>query len=215
VLTQSDVFVCKVGRDSRIISVNICIYARISTDGQSIDSQLLELRGYCDRRSWTNIEEITDTTSGAKVSRKGLDRLMALVRRGKVDIVVTYKLDRVGRSLSHLAQIVDEFATHKVGLVIPSQGIDTTTKNAVAQAQLGMLAVFAEFERSMIVERVNAGLAAAKARGVKLGRPSRRNPNTDQVARLREQGMSGRMIAKQLGLTSSLVFKIIGQLKVA
>jgi DNA invertase Pin-like site-specific DNA recombinase len=214
VLTQSDVFVCKVGRDSRIISVNICIYARISTDGQSIDSQLLELRGYCDRRSWTNIEEITDTTSGAKVSRKGLDRLMALVRRGKVDIVVTYKLDRVGRSLSHLAQIVDEFATHKVGLVIPSQGIDTTTKNAVAQAQLGMLAVFAEFERSMIVERVHAGLAAAKARGVKLGRPSRRNPNTDQVAKLREKGMSGRMIAKQLGLTSSLVFKIIiGQLK--
>ena len=153
--------------------------------------------------------------SGATRSRAGLDQLMQLVRHGKLDIVIAYKLDRIGRSLSHLAQIVEEFATHKVGLVIPSQGIDTTVKNAVAEAQLGMLAVFAAFERSMIVERVNAGLAAAKAKGIKLGRPSRRNPHFNAVAKLRGSGMSGRRIAKQLGIGAPLAFKIIGQLKAA
>ena len=91
------------------------------------------------------------------------------MRRGKVDVVVAYKLDRIGRSLCHLALLVEEFATHKVGLVIPSQGIDTTVRNAVAEAQLGMLAVFAAFERSMIVERVNAGLSGSQGKGNQAG----------------------------------------------
>ena len=82
-----------------------------------------------------------------------------------------------------------------------------------SMAQLGMLAVFAAFERSMIVERVNAGLAAARAKGTRLGRPSRRNPHFDAVAKLRGEGLSGRKIAKQLGIGAALAFKIIGQLK--
>ena len=137
------------------------------------------------------------------------------MRAGKVDVIIAYKLDRIGRSLSHLALLVEEFATHKVGLVIPSQGIDTTVRNAVAEAQLGMLAVFAAFERSMIVERVDAGLAAARAKGTKLGRPSKRNPHFDAVAKLRGEGLSGRKIAEQLGIGAPLAFKIIGQLKAA
>jgi putative DNA-invertase from lambdoid prophage Rac len=197
------------------MSQNIFIYARVSTDTQSHDSQLAELRSYCQRRGWESVQEITDVVSGTTRSRSGLDRLMKLVRAGKVDVIITYKIDRIGRSLSDLALLVEEFASHKVGLVIPSQGIDTTVRNAVAEAQLGMLAVFAAFERSMIVERVNAGLAAARAKGTKLGRPSRRNRHTDAVAQLRSEGVSGREIAKQLGIGAPLTFKIIGQLKAA
>jgi DNA invertase Pin-like site-specific DNA recombinase len=86
--------------------MNTVIYARVSTDAQNHDSQLAELRSYCERRGWTNVQEITDVVSGATRSRKGLDQLMPLVRRGKVDVVIAYKLDRIGRSLSHLAQLV-------------------------------------------------------------------------------------------------------------
>ncbi len=95
---------------------------------------------------------------------------MSLVRRGKVNVVVCFKLDRLGRILSHLVQLVDEFATHGVALVVPSQGIDTSVKYPMAEMQLGMMAVFAQFERAIIVERVNAGLAPARKRGVRLGR---------------------------------------------
>jgi putative DNA-invertase from lambdoid prophage Rac len=209
-------FVWKYGVVLRNRSMNThrtVIYARVSTDTQSVDSQLLELRSYCERRGWTNPLEITDTVSGTTRTRKGLDRLMKLVRAGKADVIVAYKLDRIGRSLSHLALLVEELATHKVGLVIPSQGIDTSVKNAVAEAQLGMLAVFAAFERSMIVERVNSGLKVAKAKGIKLGRPSRRNPHYDAVRGLRAFGYSGPRIARELAIGLPLTYKLIGQLK--
>jgi DNA invertase Pin-like site-specific DNA recombinase len=105
----------------------VVIYARVSTDKQNHDSQLTELREYCARRKWTGVEEITDTVSGVNSSRKGLDRLMAAVRRGKVDIVVCYKLDRLGRSLAHLAAMIAEFTAHNVALIVPEQGIDTSS----------------------------------------------------------------------------------------
>ena len=101
----------------------------------------------CQPSGWTQVEEIVDTVSGVRSARKGLDRLMALVRRGKVDIVAVYKLDRLGRSLSHLAGMIDEFSSHGISLISVSQGIDTSANNAMAKMQLGMLSVFAEFER--------------------------------------------------------------------
>jgi DNA invertase Pin-like site-specific DNA recombinase len=189
------------------------IYSRVSTDRQSHDSQLTELRHYCANRGWTDVEEIIDTISGARNSRQGLDRLMSMVRHGKVSVVVCFKLDRLGRSLSHLVQLVDEFATHRVALVVPSQGIDTSAKNPMAEMQLGMMAVFAQFERAIIVERVNAGLAAAKKRGVRLGRPRKVNEHHEAVASLRAQGLSGRAIAKELGTSNSNVFRLIATLE--
>ena len=192
----------------------VIIYSRVSTDKQSHDSQLAELRHYCANRGWSEPEEIVDTISGTKNSRRGLDRLMAAVRRGKVNVVVCFKLDRLGRSLSHLVQLVDEFATHRVALVVPSQGIDTSAKNPMAEMQLGMMAVFAQFERAIIVERVNAGLAAAKRRGVRLGRPRKvMNEYRDGVLRLRAQGLTGRAIAKELGTSNSNVFRLIADLE--
>src|SRR5438552_1929484 len=99
--------------------MKVKIYARVSTDKQSHDSQLQELRRYCDRRGWNNVAEVVETVSGAKSSREGLDRLMAEVRRGKVDVILCFKLDRLGRSLAHLAQLIAEFQTHGVALVCP------------------------------------------------------------------------------------------------
>ena len=90
---------------------------------------------------------------------------MSLIRRGKVDVVVCFKLDRLGRSLSHLAQLIDEFSAHKVALVVPGQGIDTSQDNPAGKLQLHILCAMAEFERSLIHERVHAGLRAAKREG--------------------------------------------------
>ena len=145
----------------------VVIYARVSTNKQNHDSQLTELREYCERRKWEEVEEIVDTASGVKSSRAGLDRLMKAVRRGKVDIVVCYKLDRLGRSLAHLAAMIAEFTAHNVALVVPEQGIDTSAANSAARLQVNVLCAVAEFEREIIRERVNDGIAAAKARGVK------------------------------------------------
>ena len=193
----------------------VVIYARVSTDRQNHDTQLAELREYCAFRKWTNVEEIIDTVSGSKSSRKGLDRLMAAVRRGKVDIVVCYKLDRLGRSLAHLAAMIAEFTSHNVALVVPEQGIDTSGANSAARLQMNILCAVAEFEHEIIRERVNAGIARAKARGVKFGRPMTIDAHRDSVARLRAQGRTGRAIAKELGIPSSNVFRIIDQLEAA
>ena len=168
--------------------MKVAIYSRVSTDKQTHDSQLHELREYCRRRGWDSATEYCDVMSGAKFSRAGLDRLLAEVRRGKLDVIVCFKLDRLGRSLPHLAQIVGELSTHRVALVCPSQGIDTSGMNPAAQLQLNILMAIAEFERSIIQERVNAGLRAARARGVTLGRPDKLSRHHDAVKRLLKQG---------------------------
>jgi DNA invertase Pin-like site-specific DNA recombinase len=193
--------------------VKVRIYARVSTDKQSHDSQLQELRRYCERRDWHNVEEIIDTVSGAKSSRKGLDRLMAEVRRGRVDVILCYKLDRLGRSLAHLAQLIAEFQSHGVALVCPGQGIDTTNQNPAAQLQLSILCAVAEFEREVIRERVNAGIAAARLRGVRLGRPSTLGRHEKAVAGLMGEGLGVCAISRKLGLPLSSAHKLVTRLQ--
>jgi DNA invertase Pin-like site-specific DNA recombinase len=185
------------------------IYTRVSTDKQTDDSQLNELRDYCQRRGWTGVSEYRDIISGAKFTRQGLDKLMADVRRGRVNVIVCFKLDRLGRSLPHLAQIVSELTAHRVALVCPSQGIDTTTTNPASQLQLNILMAIAEFERSIIQERVTAGLRAAKARGVQLGRPSTLHQHQKQVRTLVAEGLGVRAIARRLRLPVGSAHKLI------
>ena len=191
---------------------SIVIYTRVSTDKQTTDSQLASLRDYATRQGWEDVQVITDTISGAKTSRKGLDTLMKAVRAGKIDVVLCYNLDRLGRSLSHLVQLLGEFAAQKVALIVPGQSINTSSSNPASALLLNMLGAIAQFEHSIIVERVKAGLAAAKARGVKLGRPVTLSVHREDVARLRAKGHTGRAIAKELGIPSSSVFKIIAGL---
>jgi len=192
--------------------MKIAIYTRVSTDKQTHDSQLNELRDYCRRREWSNVTEYADVISGAKFSRVGLDRLMTDVRRGRLDVVVCFKLDRLGRSLAHLAQVVGELTSHRVALVCPSQGIDTSGMNPASQLQLNILMAIAEFERAIIRERVTAGLRASKANGTKLGRPSTLAHHGPAVAKLRAEGLGVRAISRKLGIPVSSVHKLLKNL---
>jgi DNA invertase Pin-like site-specific DNA recombinase len=147
------------------------VYLRVSTDDQNLDSQRDSLAAVCRQRGWTEVTVYEDKASGADTSRRALAQLMADVRLGRVGQIVVFRLDRLGRSLPHLAQIIGELDTNGVGLLVPDQGIDTTTSNPAARLQLHVLMAVAEFERAIIRERVKAGIAAAKARGKHLGRP--------------------------------------------
>jgi DNA invertase Pin-like site-specific DNA recombinase len=185
------------------------IYCRVSTDKQSHDSQLLDLRGYCQRRGWTNLAEYSDTITGSKFTRRGLDALFTEVRKGKMARIVVYKLDRMGRSLAHLAQLIAELTAHGTALVCTSQGIDTSDSNPAGRLQLGVLMAVAEFEREIIRERVQAGLAAARARGAKLGRPNSLGEHRAAVAALLATGRGVREIARELGLPVSSAYKLV------
>src|SRR6476660_3081896 len=97
------------------------IYSRVSTSKQTDESQVLELRQYCQKRGWTNLVEFADVISGSKFTRHGLDKLMGEVRKGKIDVLLCFRLDRLGRSLPHLARIVSELVGNKTALVVPGQ----------------------------------------------------------------------------------------------
>lgn len=151
--------------------MKVAIYVRVSSDKQTTGAQRQELREICERRGWVGVTEYEDVASGAKFTRAGLNKMMSEVRRGRLDVVLCYKLDRLGRSLVSVAQLIGEMLQNKVALVIPGQGIDTSSDNSAAKLQTHILMAVAEFERDIIRERTIAGLAAARARGIKLGRP--------------------------------------------
>ncbi|HEY4272654.1 MAG TPA: recombinase family protein [Candidatus Udaeobacter sp.] len=189
---------------------HVAIYGRVSTGAQNHASQLREVRAYV-RRRWPKAQviEYRDTASGTRFSREGLDTMMSEVRKGRIDVLAVYKLDRLGRSLQHLAQLIGELETHGTALVASSQGIDTSESNPAGRLQMHVLAAVAEFERSVIVERINAGLAAARDRGAKLGRPRTLDRHVTAVAKLSRRGMSGRKIAAKLNIPAGSVFAVL------
>jgi DNA invertase Pin-like site-specific DNA recombinase len=146
------------------------IYARVSTDGQDLSSQLAQCREWCSRHD-TDAREFIDKASGGTMDREAFNALMAEIRKGRIKLIVTYKMDRLGRSVVQLAQFIGEMDSLGVAVVCISQGVDTRAANPAGRMQMQMLMVFAEFERSLIKERTNAGIAAAKAKGVVFGRP--------------------------------------------
>jgi DNA invertase Pin-like site-specific DNA recombinase len=192
----------------------IAVYGRVSTDGQNHDSQLREVRAYI-RRRWpkADVAEYLDKASGARFKREGLDAMMAEVRKDRIDIIAVYKLDRLGRSLQHLAQLIGELERHATALVASSQGIDTSESNPAGRLQMHVLAAVAEFERSVIVERINAGLAAARERGAKFGRPRTLDRHISAVAKLRRRGLSERKIAAELKIPAGSVSAIVKNVK--
>lgn len=188
----------------------VAAYLRVSTDEQTDAGQEREIREFCRRRGWSDLDLFRDRAGGARDTRPGLASLLAAVRGGRVRVVVVYKLDRLGRSLTHLAMTLAELEANKVGLVCTSQGIDTSANNPVGKLQLGVLMAVAEFERSMIRERTKAGLSAAKARGVALGRPPLSEKKIWEIWRLRDRiGPKVRKIARELGISASAVSKIL------
>ena len=131
------------------------------------------------------------------------------IRAGTVERLIVYKLDRLGRSLTHLALILNELNRLKAPLIASSQGIDTSDDNPAGRLQLGVLMAVAEFERGIIKGRVNAGLAAAKARGVQLGRPATINERAVEISKLKAQGLGIRAIAREVKMPPSSVHKAL------
>ena len=189
--------------------MNTALYIRVSTQEQRTDSQDQELRRYCRQRGWKNLSIYVDKICGAKTSRPELERLMQDIRAGTIERLVVYKLDRLGRSLTHLALILDELNRLQVPLIASSQGIDTSNDNPAGRLQLGVLMAVAEFERGIIKERVNAGIAAAKTRGVKFGRPQTINGRAAEVQKLKARGLGLRAIGRELKMPVSSVHKAL------
>jgi DNA invertase Pin-like site-specific DNA recombinase len=174
------------------------IYARVSTTDQEPENQLRELRDYCTRRDWSCREFVDRGVSGAKERRPALDSLLAEARRRRCDVVIVWRLDRLGRNLRHLILLLDELSALGVAFVSLAEGIDALTP--AGRLQMGILAAIAEFERARIAERVRAGLARAKAQGKKLGRPQR-IIGEEILAAVR--GLPIRMAAARLGVSRS------------
>lgn len=148
------------------------IYGRVSTKEQSVESQLVVVRGYAKVNLMKIDQEYIDVgVSGAKDSRPQQDLMLKSMREGSINTILLYKLDRLGRSLNHLINLLSEFRNKKVRLISVSDNLDTNNDNPMSRAFWQLLGVFAEFERELIRERVRAGLERVKKEGVKLGRP--------------------------------------------
>jgi DNA invertase Pin-like site-specific DNA recombinase len=194
----------------------VALYARVSTDGQTTENQLQELRKVADRNGWQIIQEFVDHgISGAKGrdQRPAFDEMCKGVIRKEFDLVMAWSVDRLGRSLQHLVTFIDELHSKKVDLFLHRQGIDTTTPAGKMMFQ--MLGVFAEFERAMIKERINAGLARARAQGKTLGRPKVSLKVENKIKKLRATGKGIRKIASELSVGVSTVKRVVDELKVA
>jgi len=178
------------------------IYARVSTAEQTCENQLLELRQYAAARRWSAIEYVDVGVSGPKDRRQALDELVVAARRRQIDVVVCWRLDRLGRNLRHLIVLIDELQALGVAFISLGEGIDCTTP--AGKLQLHILAALAEFERERIRERIHAGLARARRQGQKLGRRRRRisERDLDRVA-----GLSVRLAASALGVPPSRVHR--------
>jgi len=163
-----------------IVSVNIGVYIRSSTTRQSTASQRIEVMEYCSRRGWDKFKLYKDKCSGGKATRPGLDQMLQDIRRGRLKTVVVWKLDRLGRSLTQMALILEEMNNHGVALIVTSQGIDTSNTNPAGKLQLNVLMAVAEFERGIIRERVEGGKA------------ERRKAGPPQVVAQKDRGCAGR-----------------------
>ena len=184
------------------------LYARVSTtNGQDPEMQLRELREYIDRRGWTIAGEYVDTgISGAREKRPELDRMMADAHRRRFDAVVVWKFDRFARSVSHLLRALETFKALGIEFVSLSEQMDTSTP--MGKMVFTVLGAVAELERSLIAERVRAGLRNARAKGKKLGRP-RRRVDAAKVERLRASGHSLNAISKLLKVSRGTITRAL------
>ena len=185
------------------------IYCRVSTSDQHCQSQLDELRGYVERRGWSLCAEYIEMGwSGSKKDRPQLAKLMRDAKMHRFDIVLCWKLDRFARSLVNFVEALEDLNSWGVRFIVTSQLIDTDAQNPGSKLLMDIMAAFAEFERSLIQESVNAGISAAKRRGIHCGR----KPiivDRSKVRELHLQGKSIRQIAAKLKINRGKVHSII------
>ena len=176
------------------------IYARVSTFDQEPENQLQELRRYVEARAWTAVEYVDRGVSGAKDRRPALDQMIGEAKRRQFDVLVCWRLDRLGRNLKHLVTLIEDLQALGIAFVSLGEGIDCTTP--AGKLQLHILAALAEFEKGRIRERVLAGLARARTQGKRLGRPRAAVP----IARVQHVGaLSVHEAAHVLGVSRSTV----------
>ena len=187
--------------------MRVALYARVSTnDRQDVDLQLVPLREYALARGWAVQGEYVDRgVSGAKERRPSLDRLMADARRRSFDIVFVWRFDRFARSTRHLVNALHEFRHLGIDFCSYSESIDTSSP--MGEAMFSVIGAVAQLERDITRERVRAGVARARARGKRLGRP-KKVFRRDQVEQLRSEGLSFRQIGKRLGISPALAFNL-------
>jgi len=166
------------------------LYARVSTNEQTVEPQLQALRGYARARGWAVTEYVDDGLSGRKRDRPALEAMLTAARRREIDAVVVVKLDRLGRSLVHLLGILGDLEALSVAFVSLDDGVDTGT--AAGRLFTQIRGAFAEYEAALIRERTKAGLEAARRRGARLGRPAALDRG--QVVRARRLAKSGRSV---------------------
>ena len=189
-----------------------CIYARVSTDKQTVNNQLQELHKVAGRHGWEVVSEYKDRgISGAKGrdKRPQFDAMLKAANKREFDVIMSWSVDRLGRSLQHLVEFLGDIQQKGVDLYLHQQNIDTSTPSGKAMFQ--MVGVFAEFERAMIQERVKAGLARARKEGKVLGRPKTSEATEANIRKLRATGMGMLAIAKELGVGTSVVQRVVGQ----
>jgi DNA invertase Pin-like site-specific DNA recombinase len=185
------------------------LYLRVSTTGQTVENQRQDLMRVAEQRGWHVVEEYIDhgiSGSKGRDERPAFKKLTKDAAVGKLDMVAAWSIDRVGRSLQHLVEFMEELKTQGVGLYLHQQNVDSST--TAGKAMLSMCGVFAEFERSIIVERINAGLARAKAQGKELGRPRVDGATERQIRSMLAKGTGKLKIARTLGVGVSTVQRV-------
>lgn len=187
--------------------MKVALYARVSThDQQTLPLQLKAMREYADKRGWKIKYEIQEVGSGAKTRPKRED-LLKEARRREIDAVLVWRLDRWGRSVSDLIGTIRELTDTGVGFISLTEALDLTT--SAGKAMAGMLAVFAEFERDILRERVKAGIAHSREGGRAHGRPPTASLKKSEIARLKKSGLSNSEIARKLRIGRSSVIRAL------
>jgi putative DNA-invertase from lambdoid prophage Rac len=191
--------------------LRVGLYARVSThDQQTLPLQIHAMREYATKRSWTIAIQVKEVGGGAS-QRELRESLIAAARRREVDVVLVWRLDRWGRSVADLVSTLQELQHLGVGFVSLTEALDLTTP--AGRAMAGLLAVFAEFERDILRERVRAGLAHARQQGKQLGRPPSVVHNAAEVRRLCRQGISKSEIARRLQIGRTSVRRLLAPKK--
>jgi len=189
----------------------VALYARVSThDQQTLPLQIRTLREYAAKRNWTIVTQIKEVGSGSS-QREQRETLIAAARRREIDVVLVWRLDRWGRSVADLVSTLQELQHLGVSFVSLTEALDLTSP--AGRAMAGLLAVFAEFEREILRERVRAGLDHARQKGQRLGRPPSVVNKTIEARKLHRQGISKSQIARQLQISRTSVRRLLTQKK--
>ena len=195
--------------------MKVALYMRVSTTDQHCEVQARELIDYCQRRGWEVVADFRDEGISGKANKKrpAQEKLMNDAMLHKFDAVIVWKLDRFGRSIMNLLEGINKLKSWGVRFMAVSQNIDTDSSNPTSGLLLNIMAAMAEFERELLIERTNSGLAHARALGKTLGRP-RKVFRRDEAIRLHQEGWSLRKIAAELGVGTTLVLKTVKAVEV-